>query len=1321
MKTSSAQAAKRHLRSKGSLLGLLTALTFLFILTPAVQAAEASWVRVNNTVQGQFLTKLQEKLVSDFGQAAGSYDYSVVEKLAVSGTMNAADYNNLKGAAVTGPHIEELDLSGMVDASAQALNGMTALTEVRLPPVGAFTIANPFQGDSKLRHVIVAAETYTFGSTTTFNGINTLERITFLHTTKPSMNASTFVGSNNADPLTRTVVASVPDETRGDYDKATFQDYFANVVESPTAGDLAELQVVIDEAEELAEGNAAAPYRWTLLQEALDSAEAVHDDAGATSFEVNQARSVLQTAMNLFGTSTLGLSFRVTPGAEVDLSWKNGTAQHFAEFTPFPVAKVDAFSDSNYDVFVPTVTMSYKTQNVFTAVKEGETDKVVKIFTTSAALANSQYTLDLQQLAGRVDTSLLIPGLGAGDNRGLYTNLGDTGVIDLDVGEHFDLDTIRTQQAQLDQINNLFIEPDYTFEVTGDSIATEEIGREGRRQLRITAEEPGVSVIKITYDPLHYLTATDNGTPGNTNWSFNGIDPQNTGLAVINVEGDAATFDTGIDVNNDLDTFYFDKNLGERDFTFTPAAGTTVRVHDPLNVSDWGEGWETYEASPDGSFTIKLKGGRNIVELTNGGEVRYRVVRAKGVTISVANNTDPGQPFEPGDVARVSVLGVEGGIDKLGGIYNPAFAAGTKPKLTYYDGAIELTSTEQTQYQTATTTFNVNYTFTGTGSDKALNGDMFIGGLGAEFPYHRILPLEGKPANLAAVAIGPYHFAGLPTLYVYDDQVSTVPGALEAPENLQLTHGDDSAGVSWAAPTSTGGLPVVGYSVRYSDDGGANWQTETFGTATGQTLGGLTNGTEYEVQVAAINTGGIGAYTASQTVTPRSVPGLPIDLVLTPRHNSLDLSWTAPADDGGSALTGYRVRYSSDSGANWTEQDFGTVTSQTITGLSNGTSYDVQVAAINGEGAGAFTASVAATPIKSGAALGTPSIENLTTTGADVVTDVEPGDLDQEISVEYSVNPDHSDSEVTDAVEVTAGSTEAPVTISLSGLEPNTTYFYRVVLTATDGEETSSAWSSFDTVANEPTLNLSANSTDLRVGGTVKLTWTTTDADTATASGDWSGDKSVSGSEEVVLDRAGRFTFTMEVSGEGGTTSATAEVWGTLAPAELGVNAPTRLIRVGTSVTVGASGLAAGESYRIAIGGIQVGAGVSADDGSLSQSVVVPNGLADGTVPVLVTGSLDDRAGSAELRVVAAKKLSVKVSKKKVRKGFKQRVTVSGLVAGEPVKLYFRGRQIAGNRATGKGTFSKTFRVGKGTGRKSVKAVGITDDRSGSRAFRVVR
>ena len=65
------------------------------------------------------------------------------------------------------------------------------------------------------------------------------------------------------------------------------------------------------------------------------------------------------------------------------------------------------------------------------------------------------------------------------------------------------------------------------------------------------------------------------------------------------------------------------------------------------------------------------------------------------------------------------------------------------------------------------------------------------------------------------------------------------------------------------------------------------------------------------------------------------------------------LSWTAPPN-GGSILVDYVVQYSSDGGSSWSTFNDGTstVTSATVTGLTNGTAYTFRVSAVNAAGTG---------------------------------------------------------------------------------------------------------------------------------------------------------------------------------------------------------------------------------------------------------------------------------------------------------------------------------------------------------------------------------
>ena len=74
------------------------------------------------------------------------------------------------------------------------------------------------------------------------------------------------------------------------------------------------------------------------------------------------------------------------------------------------------------------------------------------------------------------------------------------------------------------------------------------------------------------------------------------------------------------------------------------------------------------------------------------------------------------------------------------------------------------------------------------------------------------------------------------------------------------------------------------------------------------------------------------------------------------------------------------------------------------------------------------------------------------------------------------------------------------------------------------------------------TSSISLSSEKGYVGGTVSVTWSSTNATSCTASNAWTGTKGTSGSETFSLEGAGSFTFEISCSGSGGSGSASATV-----------------------------------------------------------------------------------------------------------------------------------------------------------------------------------
>ena len=101
------------------------------------------------------------------------------------------------------------------------------------------------------------------------------------------------------------------------------------------------------------------------------------------------------------------------------------------------------------------------------------------------------------------------------------------------------------------------------------------------------------------------------------------------------------------------------------------------------------------------------------------------------------------------------------------------------------------------------------------------------------------------------------------------------------------------------------------------------------------------------------------AVTINITNNANEPPPAPAAPTVTPTSGSttsLDVSWTAPANTGRPTITGYDLQYRVDGESSWTDGPQGVSgTSASIVGLVAGTSYEVQVRAVNTDGAGAWS------------------------------------------------------------------------------------------------------------------------------------------------------------------------------------------------------------------------------------------------------------------------------------------------------------------------------------------------------------------------------
>ncbi len=322
---------------------------------------------------------------------------------------------------------------------------------------------------------------------------------------------------------------------------------------------------------------------------------------------------------------------------------------------------------------------------------------------------------------------------------------------------------------------------------------------------------------------------------------------------------------------------------------------------------------------------------------------------------------------------------------------------------------------------------------------------------------------------------------------VTDDTYDRSVGGLEMTADVTCASGSSIFGIGYGDPgVLTGGgqsytLYVVSNTVYFSRQL-ANGNAENITTAFS-----CTNGVAFSARIAIDSTSGAALYingsgTAAATLTggtftnkgfflsghsgtatlidnvviasasAATAPDAPTGLTTTPASTAMGLTWTAPVSNGGAAITDYLVEYKlASEPTTWTTFSDGTSTTAatTVTGLTNGLSYNFRVSATNSVGTGVPSSTATATPALSvpsapqglSASSGTSGQSTLTwsaplTNGGAAITDYI---VEYKLSTEPTTWTTFSDG--------TSGSTGATVT----GLVNGSTYNFRVSATNSVG------------------------------------------------------------------------------------------------------------------------------------------------------------------------------------------------------------------------------------------------------------------------------
>jgi hypothetical protein len=300
---------------------------------------------------------------------------------------------------------------------------------------------------------------------------------------------------------------------------------------------------------------------------------------------------------------------------------------------------------------------------------------------------------------------------------------------------------------------------------------------------------------------------------------------------------------------------------------------------------------------------------------------------------------------------------------------------------------------------------------------------------GVQTEYFRGLLDGAKTVSLGGTfGISPFPLPTAPS--------ATVP---DSPTSVSAVAGDTDATVSFTAPVNNGGSDITGYTVTSDPDG-----ITASGSSSPIIVTGLTNGTSYTFTVVATNSIGNSASSdPSSAVTPFATPSAPTITGITGGNRELSVAFTA-GSPGSSAITNYK--YSTNNGITFIAFSpvdttsplvITTLSTNGITLLTNGITYQIKILAVNASGDG--TASTAVSGIPS------------TTPSAPTITSILPNS--QQLSVAF-----------------TAGAT---------GGSAITNYKY-----STDNGTTFSAFSPVDIASPVVITTLSTDGTTLLTNGT---------------------------------------------------------------------------------------------------------------------------------------------------------------------------------------------------------------------------------------------
>lgn len=488
----------------------------------------------------------------------------------------------------------------------------------------------------------------------------------------------------------------------------------------------------------------------------------------------------------------VGYTYTITApaAATVYLGFPNYSGYFFRPFTEIIPSDVTPEGDN----IVYTYTIAGGQECIY---RISQTDKIT--YARYFSKANSEETLTVTEdmLEGDPKTVDHNVGSNSGFNvSDIFLNINEKGHLRLSSGDNFQIVNIRAWQTNNSITANKFIEPDFHYTVVNENgVADASVVTVNEKGL-LTAIGSGTAIVLVTYDAINVTSAA--GGP-----FFSAIWPENTGVFVVSVDAEESGItpnmtinevlnassdkNAGIYIDAEMDVFYYLEENGGYDYTFTPDGVTTVSLAQPVvgkNIITYnGFNTDNVTDNGDGSYTVRLLEGRNIVKMTSATGDEYQVLTAKSVSYTITNASHEGDIIEPGDKVSIRFSTIYHPATKLAGVYNMnAYMQYTANESTIIGTGSQYAFANTANCQTITVTipteWDIKNDFTLTGGIIRVGG---ISGLnyGDPFGNHRLITLEtGRNPNFtASLRLG--YFGALPDIQVKLKNITTgIPDVL---------------------------------------------------------------------------------------------------------------------------------------------------------------------------------------------------------------------------------------------------------------------------------------------------------------------------------------------------------------------------------------------------------------------------------------------------------------------------------------------------------------------------------------------------------------